>query len=313
MPETKAVTPPAITIVELELVAFLPLDIHIVEHQALDVLGSDALPDHRLYSACHGRHRWLSIRIEADPYIREYQLGDLSLRQAGDVGRCRSAVRGSDIAELQRTEARRHLIDRQRISALHIVGLAVAVAEIEGVHDKGRGHMVHADVREEDAFVHGILATSPPCLHAQAAVDLPEIAVAHREVLDAASSFRAKHDRLMPVVHKAMGDEHIMVAGRRALSIVSLPLFIAMQSSPTENSQPRMRTNEQDSGSMPSVLCKFFGPSILRRSASTWSESTGWMFQAGLFLTVMPARAILLHSVRKIMRGRAMSRCSFGR
>ena len=88
---------------------------------------------------------------------------------------------------------------------------------------------------------------------------------------------------------------------------------MAMQSSPTENWQPKMRTKPQLSGSKPSVLWEFLGPSMDRQSASTCSHRMGWMFHAGLLRTVKPAKLTFSHSDRKIMRGRATSRPSSGR
>lgn len=100
--------------------------------------------------------------------------------------------------------------------------------------------------------------------------------------------------------------------GRRARSRESLPLLMATQSSPTENSQPKTSTPVQLSGFTPSVLGESAGPSRVRHRNRTSRESTGCTFQLGLFLRVHPATVTPSQPSRKTKRGRAATRIVLG-
>ena len=99
----------------------------------LDVLRNDALTHHGLNAAGHGRDKGLGIRREGHVDILERQARYFTLGQARDVGSGRVAVSGLDIAKRRGTKAGRAVVDRQRLARLHVIGLAVLVAEVEGV------------------------------------------------------------------------------------------------------------------------------------------------------------------------------------
>ena len=118
----------------------------------------------------------------------ERQARHFALGQARDVSSSRVAVSSLDITKRRGAKAGRAVVDGQRLAALNVVGLAVLVAEVEGVDHEGREHLVHANVLKGNALVDGILAAPAAGLDAQAAVGALKEALAHGKVLDAAGS-----------------------------------------------------------------------------------------------------------------------------
>ena len=99
--------------------------------------------------------------------------------------------------------------------------------------------------------------------------------------------------------------------GRTGRSMESLPLLMATQSSPTENSHPETSTPVQLSGLTPSVLGGVGRTFRARQRNLASRQSTGCTFQLGLSLRV-PTRATLSHPSRKTRRGRAAARMRLG-
>ena len=128
------------------------------------------------------------IRREGHVDILERQARHFALGQARDVSSSRVAVSSLDITKRRGTKARCAVVDGQCLARLHVVGLAVLVAEVERVDHEGRKHLVHTNVLEGDALVNGVLAAPAAGLDAQAAVGALKEALAHGKVLDAAGS-----------------------------------------------------------------------------------------------------------------------------
>ena len=151
-------------------------------------MRNDALTHHGLNAAGHGRDKGLGIVGKGHVNVLERQTRHLALGQTRDIGRGSMAVGGLDIAKRRGTKAGRAVVDRQRLARLHVIGLAVLVAEVEGVDHEGREHLIHANVLKGNALVDGILAAPAAGLDAQAAVGALKEALAHGKVLDAAGS-----------------------------------------------------------------------------------------------------------------------------
>ena len=204
-----------IDVLELQLIAILTLDHHILQVEDFHVLRDDALAHHRLHATGHGWHKGLGIGGKGHMDILERQARHLALGQSRDIGRGRVAVGGLDVAERRGAKAGRTVVDGHRVAALDIVGLAVLIAEVERIDHERREHLVHANVLKGDALVDGVLAATATSLNAQAAVGALKEALAHGEVLDAAGSLGPQHHGAMTVVHVAVSDQHVMRGGTK--------------------------------------------------------------------------------------------------
>ncbi len=80
------------------------------------------------------------------------------------------------------------------------------------------------------------------------------------------------------------------------------PALMAMQSSPTSNTQPVITTERHDSGSQPSLL----GPREWMDTflTSTFSHRTGWISHMGERTIRTPSTSTLRHRYGWIMFGR---------
>ena len=178
--------------------------------QLIDKLGDDSLIVHRGHAVRHGGDQGHRVLDKIKGAVPDGDAPDRTLRQAQDVSGAGPASGGPDPLEDDGADGGGGFIDRLGLTALHIGGMTVRIAEIHAVDHQGHFDPLHPDVLETDIVHHGDQAAAAPGLDPQAPVIAPHPAVVHPDVADSAGHFAADGNTAVTVQHGAPGDFHIL-------------------------------------------------------------------------------------------------------
>ena len=173
----------------------------------------------------HGGHKGLCIRRVGKDAVFQQNGLDWPLGQAQKIARARAAILRVHISESDAAYARRAVIHRLRLAALHIGAVAVRVAKVQAVDHKRRADAAHLHMVKHNAVDHGVFTAPAPGFHAQAAVGVAHQAVAHAHVFDAARALAAGGYAAVAILHQAMGDVDILAGRAVARAHVDLAGF----------------------------------------------------------------------------------------